>query len=654
MKRLVITFFLFFSFFVSAQDLKLDKVSKAELLEKMHPTDSLACAAVLYKKGNSYLTIKGVKWVLVTEVIIRVKIYSQEGYGYAHIAVPFKVYDGIKEGVYFYDAVTYNMSGNRIVKTKLDEENQFVEEIGEDKWIKKITLPDVKDGSVIEYKYLYVSQNVSEFDRWYFAEKIPVNNIEYTVSIPRKQVYNRFFNSGGTVSVKEQLNDRKIELDYSTITSPETQKIYTATNIPALKNDEFANKDSLSYVSYELAELPSPDEALKNFPISWDDVVESIYNNPGFSGQMKKTEYFEEDIQRILAGKELKEDRINAIFSYLKNYITWDEWYGYACRNDIEKAYFAKTGGVAEINLMLVAMLQYAGYNAYPVLLSTRKNTFMGYPTSRAFNYVVAGVEYHDRVVLYDASSKNAQPDILPLWILGGKGRLVKKDYSSYEINLEPKIKSVENTLIMAKIEPTGTVTGQVKTIYHDYNAFVYRENYNILNKAEHIQEEYIGEKEKKLKNIKINSFSVKNLEDSDKPVEENFSFNAVNLCDTVGGKIYVSPMLMYVLEQNPFKEESRDIPVRFSFPYQDKYNINIAVPDGYVVEYVPQPLLLSTVGDISSFKFNMAVNGNQIQILAEIDINSVSVTPEYYETLKEFFANLIVKQTEKIVLVKK
>jgi hypothetical protein len=53
------------------------------------------------------------------------------------------------------------------------------------------------------------------------------------------------------------------------------------------------------------------------------------------------------------------------------------------------KAYKDKTGNVAEINLMLTAMLRYAGLNANPVLVSTRSNGIAMFPNRTAFNYVM-------------------------------------------------------------------------------------------------------------------------------------------------------------------------------------------------------------------------------------------------------------------------
>jgi hypothetical protein len=67
------------------------------------------------------------------------------------------------------------------------------------------------------------------------------------------------------------------------------------------------------------------------------------------------------------------------------------------------KAYKDKTGNVAEINLMLTAMLRY-GLNANPVLVSTRSNGIAMFPNRTAFNYVIAAVENGGNYTLLDAS----------------------------------------------------------------------------------------------------------------------------------------------------------------------------------------------------------------------------------------------------------
>ena len=53
----IMYFLLVLAVSASAQDFKMGKVSKAELEQKQHPSDTSAAAAVLYKKTDTYFTV---------------------------------------------------------------------------------------------------------------------------------------------------------------------------------------------------------------------------------------------------------------------------------------------------------------------------------------------------------------------------------------------------------------------------------------------------------------------------------------------------------------------------------------------------------------------------------------------------------------------
>jgi hypothetical protein len=175
--QLIIFLFLTLPFFeANAQDFKLGKVSMQELQEKMHPTDSAAAAAILFEKGNvdfEYNENDG--FTMMTEVTTRIKIYKKEGYDKANKAVQYYVGSMSDESVIFTDAVTYNLVDGKIEKTKLKSDGLFDEKVNKYWGQKKITMPNVKVGSVIEYKYLIKSARYGELTEWFFQSNIPVN-----------------------------------------------------------------------------------------------------------------------------------------------------------------------------------------------------------------------------------------------------------------------------------------------------------------------------------------------------------------------------------------------------------------------------------------------------------------------------------------------
>ena len=111
--------------------------------------------------------------------------------------------------------------------------------------------------------------------------------------------------------------------------------------------------------------------------------------------------------------------------------------------------------------------------------------------------------------------------------------------------------------------------------------------------------------------------------------------------------------MLFFKRHENPFKQETREYPVDFAFPYQDKYAINLKVPDGYTIESLPKPVAITMEENIGSFKYNILVTGNNIQLSITFEINLPNVSADYYKTLKDFYQKMLEKQNEQIVLVK-
>ena len=133
----------------------------------------------------------------------------------------------------------------------------------------------------------------------------------------------------------------------------------------------------------------------------------------------------------------------------------------------------------------------------------------------------------------------------------------------------------------------------------------------------------------------------------------ETYDFTHTNMVERIGGKIYFSPMLYFAKVENPFKQEKREFPVDFPFPYQDKYTFSITIPDGYEIESLPKALSVVMEENLGSFKFNISSVGKTIQVMATIDVNSSHFSPNYYPTLKNFYKAMIEKQNEKVVLKK-
>jgi cyclophilin family peptidyl-prolyl cis-trans isomerase len=650
-----------FSFSSYSQKLGLGKVTKSELLETKHKTDTSAAAAILFKKAKTdfrYTEKDGFTSSTVVEV--KLKIYKKEGLKWANFRIPYYIGYKVLEDEYveIVNGYTYNLDNDKIIKTKVTGEGKFKEQINEDWEVKSVTFPNVKVGSVIELEYKFKSQNISVLPDFQYQYDIPVNYAEYKTNIPEFYIYNGI--RKGFIELKM---DQKVE---STAQSYEAEvglarqsrslsytqiaTTYTASDIPALKEEDFVNniRNYYGQLEHELTIIRYPDEKPKQMATTWEAVAKSVYDDKDFNEAVTKFNYFTNDIKSTINDITSEEERAKKIFSFLKKRMNWNGKYGYFPRRKLEIAYTEKVGNSAEINLMLVSMLKMAGLDANPVLVSTRENGFALFPNRTLFNYVIAAVKIDDRMILMDATDKLSNLNMLPIRALNWQGRLIRNDGTSEEINLMPNSNSKGIINIMANINNEGEVAGKIREQYFDYNAFVFRDKYNEISK-----ESYIERLEKKNQGLEIGEYDVQNSLDLELPIVENYSFKSTNSVEIIGDKMYVSPFLFFETNANPFKLEAREYPVDFMFPNQERLNISLTIPEGYAIETIPQPKALALPENLGSFKYNISNNGNQIQLLYTQDLNKAVIQAEYYEALKNFFREIVTKQTEKVVLKK-
>lgn len=647
----------------NAQKFELGKVSIAELEEKAHPKDPSAEAAILFEKGDiTFLYSESEGFVMYTDVKARIKIYTKEGYDWATKKVRYYRFGSSKENVSFDDAVTYNLVDGKIVKTKLKSEGEFDEAVNKYWGQRKITLPAIKEGSIIEYSYRIKSPNYTKINDWNFQTSIPVNQSEFKTSIPEYFIYNPsqkgfIFPKATTVKMnksivqtnKQRQTGTTTEFSQDKIDYIETQTTYLAINMPAMRDETYVNNidNYTSSVGLELAAVKWPNKPIKTYTTDWETVTNTIYKEDDFGLELNKTGYFEADLTGVMAGLKSQDEMIAGIFNHVKSGVKWDGYHGYYCQDGVKSAYKNKTGNAAEINLMLTAMMRHAGLNANPVLISTRSNGVALFPNRTAFNYVICAVDTPNGRVLLDATEKYALPNVLPVRDLNWYGRLIRKDGTSEMVELVPKTISKEITYMNYTVKPDGLIEGKIRNQYTDHEALGFRQQY-----AATADDSYLEGLENRCHNIEISEY-VRDNADLYKPVTETFAFKDNKTSEIINGKIYLSPLLFLSGNENPFKQDKREYPIDFGYPSQSKWSINIEIPEGYVVETMPAGVNLTTGDDIGSFKYIIGNSGNKIQVTISADINTAIVSADYYEVIKEFFQKMIAQQNEKIVLKK-
>lgn len=225
---------------------------------------------------------------------------------------------------------------------------------------------------------------------------------------------------------------------------------------------------------------------------------------------------------------------------------------------------------------------------------------------------------------------------------------MIKRDGTSELLNLYPKDKTMESVLMDVEVLDNGDLKGMIRRVRTGHQALYYRGEYNFEN-----EEGYIKNLENKFGGMEISDFQVANGNDLLKPVTESYGFIKESEVEIIGNRMFFSPLFFLGTKENPFKLEKREFPVDFGYPSVTKYKVGIKIPEGYVVESLPEPARLKLPDQLGDFTFNISSLGERIQIMINSKIDEAVISPIFYDSLKEYFKIMIGKMNEKVVLSK-
>ena len=185
-KTLILVPFLFFALLSFAQDkkelkVKYGKISEEEIKMTSYSKDPDAAAVVLFDKGYYTFTLSSGS-VNGYERHVRLKIFKKEAYDKANFRILFsQKYSGSPD----IKGACYNLENGKLVETKVTSDNIKEESLNKYLDVKKVTVPGVREGSIIELKYTITSKrNYVNLADWYFQDDIPTIWSEFEMQIP--------------------------------------------------------------------------------------------------------------------------------------------------------------------------------------------------------------------------------------------------------------------------------------------------------------------------------------------------------------------------------------------------------------------------------------------------------------------------------------
>lgn len=632
--------------FAAKAPIKFGKVSIDELKMQTYEKDSTAVAVYLCDYGVSeipYMTTTG-DFQYNSTRIIRIKILKDEGLDYADLEFSF---DKTRSNVGIVKACTYNLENGKIVKTKVSGKDRILEKSSDDIYTYKLACENVKPGSVVEFMYSITSDIPWNIGPWYFQHSIPTIWSEFRVNVPEYFDYKKnakgylvFDINGHDFGNGTRRNGTNFSID---------QYRFVIKDVPAFKKEPYttSSKNYMSAIEFEIAGIKSNTGIYKDLTGNWDKINKTLMESEYFGLQLKTGGFLKDVVAEITNKTKSDEEKILAAFNYIKSNMKWDDSYGKFTTSTLRSAFKEKKGNVADINLMLVVLLNKLGIKADPVILSTRSNGLLSLfsPSQSKFNYVIASCKVGENRIYLDATDANCPCNLLPERCINDKGRLISSQ-GSFFVDIKSSSISKSATIAKLKLDEDGVVSGNLDLSLNGFTALQFRDA--IQDKSEEELRETMDEA---YKLIDVESVEISNLKEVEKSIISKMEVEMTEELENVNDLIYFNPFIVNKIEENPFTLEERKYPVDFTYPIDRTFMLELTVPDGYTLESKPAPARINLPEKSGQFMYSANQNGNKIMVVSRFKINKRTFLYNEYANLKEFYNLIVAKHAEMLVL---
>ncbi|MEE1943917.1 DUF3858 domain-containing protein [Pedobacter sp. KR3-3] len=638
--------------YAQKKEFKFGKIAPEDFAAKAPGADTAASAVKLFDVGNCYFEIGPGGFVYIFEKHVRYKVLNKNGYDLANYKIGLRGTGSSKEVLLNMDAATYNMVDGKMVASKLTKDAKFTEELTKAFTYKKFTLPNVKEGSIIEYKYTIRSPFIFNLRGWSFQSGVPTIYTEYNVKIPEFLIYKTNFS--GYMQVK-QTKHEDVNATYGSSSSTAKYDQYVLENVPALKNEAYLTTidDYIPSVDFELQATRFPGEMYKDFSSTWPKIIAELKDDENIGGFVNKNSYAKSVLPGILKGEQDTLTMATLIFNYVKNNLKWnDEYSFYTSATNPKTIFEKKSGNAADINLSLLSLLNEAKIQAYAVLLSTRDNGMHpGYPIISKFNNVIVCIVVNNKNVLLDATDKDIPVGLIGYDNLNHTGFAIDiKNGVGAWIATEPTLPSEKIFNYTLALDKENKLKGKLSQYSRGYSALNLRDKYRTTNN----ETEFLKNYKKDKTGLELKNYKIDNLDNLDELLTESMDVEIDDNVEEAGNLVYFTPLLYERTKENLFKHEQRVFPVDFAYPFKENYRITVTFPEDYEIDKLPKSMAYKLPDNKGSFSISFVAEGKTLLVKSIIDLPKSVYEPDEYFDLKELFKAVVEKQAEQIVFKKK
>ncbi len=648
---------IFFSpHFLSAQaydDPKFGKITDEERTMMTYPADTSADAVVLFDRmavDFVWDDEKGPK--LHENYIRRVKLLKSSSFDRGDLTIGYnrgsEKISGLKAAIHLPSGETLKIKKGDIVHEKVNDD------YGE----YKIAFPQVTEGAVLEYAYDKYNDYITSLPRYYFQEGIPVKWAEYRASIPAYYHYISLGTNSGldiATTTKNQVAWGPVFRAGGNNQVEHTRVRYAIRDQKAYETQPYTNnfRDYISQVRLQLQAVVYPNQPVNNVFNNWSETAKELGDNAGFGkiyGNGGNYNKVWKEAGPLISAGATDTEKVQAAYEYVADNIEWNRQFRLTAENTPDKLLDVKTGSVAEMNLMLVALLREAGIEAHPMLVSLRNSgaPIEFYPIISQFSTTLVYAEVDGKPMILDVNEADRPAGLPRVSALNHRGWVADVDNPRWvDIEVPSSSKLLMSEVV---IDAEGMAEVTMKGRMENYYAFYGRDQ--IKDMETNVDAPFADDILELFPDAQVLDFG-SDMKDADEVGKLNIELTMqVPVGEVIDDYLYVRPNLIPVLEKELADVKERLYPVDFPYPWVERFITTIKIPEGYAVEELPESTVVRTPDNQASVMLAAEDKGDgTISVNFSINMAKTFYEAKDYEQLRQIFENIIAMQEATIVL---
>lgn len=574
--------------------------------------------------------------VALIDYLVRIKVYSDD---------PVDITEAALVGIPFYFSENMERITNLEGRTHQPDGTFTLFQAGRARTVDlnsrykilEFEMPDVRQGSIIEYKYTLERRYIEELPDFYFSHRVPVREVNLYL---KNENFMRF--DAINQNIDFELNYSESRVDTSSIPfvftyeRPEPVFIqqWSADEIPAIDVSAFVSSlnDIRGQLKFQISEFGNPRQPLEN---SWEFVAAQMQR----SANPFRT--IEDNKDLLEMGKSMFEHisdlsvRQDSIFEFVNSTVQYNGEGTVFADSGLDHVLEGESANQAEINTVLLALLRGAGIAAKPLYISGREfgRINEAFPSLYQFNRMLVVSEINGINHFMDASYSHSLPDLIPVESYNEQGMTLEgREYEWITIAPERSLFFLDLEMDAA-LDANGGLKGKLKATTRGYPAREIRRDLNIGVPADEISANTFFEVYSDA--VIINSIIEISESDPDR-VDVEFDFEIPDYSVTFTDGIEFRPMVVGYLFDNPFESTERRAPITLDAPENLSIKYTIELPEGFESDVAGETRSTSLRG-AELFEEYLA-DGGLIEYSFDITISRKEFPADQYSQLRQLY----------------